>query len=138
MVFGIAAGALAPERFMSPVAFAVGAGNSDVAEEIDRIELQRLQAAGRVTIVDARHEESYLAGHIPGAINLPVDSETEDMRRIMRNVPTEVPIVVYCQSRNCPYVDLLTAGLRSDGYKHLLIYRGGWFDWSADQSHTVH
>ncbi len=36
-------------------------------------ELRRQLAAGSVVLIDVRPEEEYRAGHIPGALSIPVD-----------------------------------------------------------------
>lgn len=44
-------------------------------------------------IVDVRTPTEYSAGHVPNAINIPVD----DLRDRMAEVPLDQPVVVYCQ-----------------------------------------
>ena len=67
-----------------------------VAQEIPRIpfaEFQKLNAAGKVLVVDVRDEGSFAGGHIPGAINIPLG--TED-KRLYRLTSETRPIVTYC------------------------------------------
>jgi rhodanese-related sulfurtransferase len=77
------------------VAFACGAAVAAQApaERIDFVEFQKLNAAGKVLVVDVRDESSFASGHIPGAINIPLG--TED-RRLNRLKTETRPIVAYC------------------------------------------
>jgi rhodanese-related sulfurtransferase len=46
-------------------------------------------------LVDVRTPQEFAAGHIPGAVNIPVQ---ELERRMSELEPKDEPIVVYCQS----------------------------------------
>ena len=63
------------------------------AERIELAEFQKLHAAKKVLVVDVRDEGSFLGGHIPGAINIPLG--TED-RRIEPLKTEKRAIVTYC------------------------------------------
>jgi rhodanese-related sulfurtransferase len=103
-------------------------------QTIDRTQLLAQLAKDYPVIVDARHPADYAAGHIPGAINISVDASDAQRRDVMRNIPLDHPVVIYCQSSTCPYAPLLAAGFRSDGRSQLMLYRGGWLDWSTNLS----
>ena len=47
---------------------------------------------GKVTLVDVRTADEYGLGHIPGAMNVPVD----DLRERIREIPADKPVYVYC------------------------------------------
>ena len=47
----------------------------------------------KITIIDVRTPEEYQGGHLPGAINIPVDNLANEIREDLDQV-----IVVYCQS----------------------------------------
>jgi phage shock protein E len=47
-------------------------------------------------LIDVRTPEEFDAGHIPGAVNIPV----EELGERLNEVPGETPIVVYCRSGN--------------------------------------
>lgn len=55
-------------------------------------ELLALQKEGEVVIIDVRTKGEYAEGHIPGAINIPVD----ELRNKLDTIPRDKSIVVYC------------------------------------------
>jgi rhodanese-related sulfurtransferase/DNA-binding transcriptional ArsR family regulator len=81
----------------------------DVAEVVDRAELLRRAQAGDVVVLDVRPVEEYAAGHVPGAVSIPVDQLADRMSE----VPDGVDVVAYCRGRFCVFahdaVRLLTA-----------------------------
>jgi rhodanese-related sulfurtransferase/DNA-binding transcriptional ArsR family regulator len=96
---------------------AVSARNAYLGEPdtqaIQRDELLRRLAAGDVLIVDVRPAEEYDAGHIPGAIGVPLDQ----LSTRLADLPHETQIVAYCRGAYCVLahdaVRLLTAHGRS-------------------------
>ena len=81
----------------------------DDTEQIGRDELLRRAAAGEVTILDVRPVPEYAAGHVPGAISIPIEELTERLA----DLPTDTEIVAYCRGPYCVFaheaVRLLTA-----------------------------
>lgn len=77
-------------------------------EEIDRSALLARVAAGRAVVLDVRPEREYAAGHIPGAVSIPL-AELADR---LAELPA-VEIVAYCRGEYCVLsydaVRLLTA-----------------------------
>ena len=68
-------------------------------EQIDREELQRRLQSGEVVVVDVRPEPEYEAGHIPGAVSIPVD----DLARRLDELPPDAEIVAYCRGPYCVF-----------------------------------
>jgi rhodanese-related sulfurtransferase len=64
-----------------------------MAERIEFADFQKLNAAGKVLVVDVRDEQAFANGHIPGSINIPLG--TED-RRLERLKSDKRPVVTYC------------------------------------------
>ncbi len=62
------------------------------ARRIERAEAQRLVSEGKAVFVDVRSEESYHAGHIKGALNIP--SSQLDAR--LRELPPGKTLITYC------------------------------------------
>ncbi|WP_020389282.1 ArsR/SmtB family transcription factor [Kribbella catacumbae] len=71
-------------------------GDDDVAE-VTRDELLRRLEAGDVTVVDVRPGEEYTAGHIPGAVSIPLDELTDRLAEL----PAGTAIVAYCRGSYC-------------------------------------
>ena len=112
----------------------------------DREGLRDLQARG-ARLVDAREEARYrgeiepidpVAGHIPGADNLPWQGFTPDgsgfldidgQREYWGALAEGEPLVVYCGSGVSACVNLLSLSLlgRDDAW----LYGGSWSDWCS-------
>ncbi|WP_037832653.1 ArsR/SmtB family transcription factor [Streptomyces sp. NRRL F-4474] len=70
---------------------------TDDAEEVDREELLARAQAGGVVVLDVRPAEEYAAGHIPGAISIPVDELAERVAEL----PDDAGVVAYCRGAYC-------------------------------------
>ncbi len=70
---------------------------SDGAPEVSREELRARIAAEGVVVLDVRPAEEFLAGHIPGAISLPVAQLADRIGEL----PDDTEIVVYCRGAYC-------------------------------------
>jgi len=68
-----------------------------VTEQVGRDELLRRARSGAVTILDVRPRDEYNAGHIPGALCIPLD-ELEDR---LAELPAKQQIVAYCRGAYC-------------------------------------
>ncbi|MGW0750661.1 ArsR/SmtB family transcription factor [Streptomyces sp. NPDC002587] len=69
----------------------------DGAAEVTHEELLARVEAGNVVVLDVRPLEEYLAGHIPGALCIPV-AELADR---IGELPEETEVVVYCRGEYC-------------------------------------
>ncbi|MFI0923792.1 ArsR/SmtB family transcription factor [Streptomyces sp. NPDC021012] len=69
----------------------------DGAAEVTHEELLARVEAGDVVVLDVRPPEEYLAGHIPGALSIPV-AELADR---IGELPEETEVVVYCRGEYC-------------------------------------
>ena len=76
------------------VAPASASASAASVETLEAASLAALVAAGAVTLVDVRTPEEFAAGHIPGAINMPVDSF--DPAAVPQNSGQET--ILYCGS----------------------------------------
>ena len=94
-------------------------------------EQARAMLSRGVVFVDARHEFDYQAGHIPGAINVPIGATVEQRRASMASVPKSAKLVIYCQSLSCPYAEVVARRLERDGYTHVSMFRAGWQEWNG-------
>jgi rhodanese-related sulfurtransferase len=78
--------------------FALVAGSARAEwKETPAQELQQRQAAGeKVLVVDVRSPEEFAAGHVPGAINVPLDHLTGGEAQLKEW--KQRPVVLYCRS----------------------------------------
>ena len=98
----------------------------DQLEPVTRTELRRLMRAGDVTVLDVRPAEEYLAGHIPGALSVPVP----ELRRRLRDIPKGREVIAYCRGRYCVYSLEAVTLLRKHGYRARRAHEG-LPDWRA-------
>jgi len=90
------------------------------AELIDRAKL------GLVTVLDVRPAEEYAAGHLPGAINIPVDQ----LESRLAKLPRRREIVAYCRGPYCLMSFEAVATLRKRGLKARRL-ENGFPEWRA-------
>jgi rhodanese-related sulfurtransferase/DNA-binding transcriptional ArsR family regulator len=98
----------------------------DELEPISARELERRIREGNVTVIDVRPREEYEAGHITGALSVPV----EDLKRGHSAPPKSKEVVAYCRGRYCVYAVEAVALLRKRGYRARRLVDGlpGWRD----------
>ena len=95
-------------------------------EAVDAAELMERLSDEGVVVLDVRPEEEYRAGHIPGAISVPVDA----LEAALQTLPRDREIVAYCRGPYCVFSDEAVALLRSRGYRARRL-RQGLPDWRA-------
>jgi rhodanese-related sulfurtransferase/DNA-binding transcriptional ArsR family regulator len=66
-------------------------------EQVTRAELLERIKTGKVTVIDVRPQEEYVAGHIPAALSLPLD----DLADHLAELPDDHDIVAYCRGAYC-------------------------------------
>ena len=98
----------------------------DNLEPVSRKELLRRMRDGLVTLVDTRPEEEFTAGHLPGAINLPLS----ELKRRLRELPQDQEIVAYCRGPYCVLSYEAVAELRKRGFKVFRL-EDGYPEWKA-------
>jgi rhodanese-related sulfurtransferase len=85
-----------------------------------------------VVIVDARRSHDYEAGHVRGAISLPVDANDSEYHDTMANIPKDAKIVLYCQRLDCAYSESVGRRLSADGYGNISVFKGGLVERNKD------
>lgn len=97
---------------------------------------QRLVNRGEVVLVDSRSRVTYEAGHIPGAVSLPlkqVDSEISDF--LVNHLPPDARLVVYCANAKCASSAKLSQILtKTYGYDEVQYVPGGYLEWLQFQN----
>ncbi|MTD57297.1 ArsR/SmtB family transcription factor [Amycolatopsis pithecellobii] len=78
-------------------------------DHVSREELLRRVDSGQATVLDVRPAEEFAAGHIPGAVSIPL----EELAARLAELPPDQEIVAYCRGAYCVLahdaVRLLTA-----------------------------
>lgn len=80
---------------------------------------------GEAVLIDVREVSEYEAGHIAGAINIPIRTLTQNLDK----VPTDKPVMIYCASGH--RAGMSTSALRILGYSNVRSYPPGWRGWTA-------
>jgi len=86
---------------------------------------------GDTFFIDARFARDFKAGHLKGAINLPVDANDVEHQKVTADIAKDAPIVLYCQSAGCKFAEIVAIKLIDDGFSDISIFRGGWNEWVA-------
>ncbi len=79
--------------------------------------------------IDARRTRDFKAGHLKGAINLPVDANDVEHQKVTADIAKDASIVLYCQSAGCKFAEIVAIKLMADGFYNISIFRGGWAEW---------
>jgi rhodanese-related sulfurtransferase/DNA-binding transcriptional ArsR family regulator len=87
----------------------------------------RRAASGAVVVLDVRPAAEYAAGHIAGAIGIPVDQ----LAGRLPELPEGAEVVAYCRGRYCLMSLEAVRLLRSRGYRARPL-AGGVAEWTAD------
>jgi rhodanese-related sulfurtransferase/DNA-binding transcriptional ArsR family regulator len=75
----------------------LGTEDGDTVEQIGRDELLRRAQAGEVVVLDVRPALEFAAGHIPGAVSIPIDELPDRLSEL----PADVEVVAYCRGAYC-------------------------------------
>ncbi len=82
-------------------------------EAVPRAELLRRVRAGEVTVLDVRPAEEYRAGHIPGALSIPLP----ELKKRLAELPKDREVVAYCRGPHCVMAIDAVALLRKKGFE---------------------
>ena len=82
-------------------------------EAVDREVLLERARRGEVLVLDVRPAEEYAAGHIPGALSIPL-KELEDR---LEGLPRDQEIVAYCRGPYCMLAVEAVERLRAHGFR---------------------
>jgi rhodanese-related sulfurtransferase/DNA-binding transcriptional ArsR family regulator len=102
----------------------LGISRGEDTEQIDRTELLRRAATGDVVVLDVRPAGEYRAGHVPGAVSIPIDQLTARLHEL----PTGVEIVAYCRGAYCVFSHDAVRLLRASGRPAVRL-EDGMLEW---------
>jgi rhodanese-related sulfurtransferase/predicted transcriptional regulator len=98
----------------------------DALEPVSRQELALRLKDGVVTVLDVRPKEEFSLGHLPGAVNIPI----QELQRRLRELPKRREIIAYCRGPYCVMSFEAVAALRAKGYRVRRL-EDGFPEWKA-------
>jgi len=98
--------------------------NADGLEPVERAELLRRARSRDVVVIDVRPPEEYAAGHVAGALSVPL----AQLERRLAKLPKAKRIVAYCRGPYCVLAAEAVRRLRTRGY-HAERLKEGYPEW---------
>ena len=95
-------------------------------EPVDKEDLLERVRQGVVTVLDVRPSEEYRAGHIAGAISVPL----KELKRHLSKLPHHQEIVAYCRGPYCVLAVRAVEILRANGFQAVRLKEGA-LEWRA-------
>ncbi|MFU8836764.1 MAG: ArsR/SmtB family transcription factor [Thiohalomonadaceae bacterium] len=92
----------------------------DSLEPLPASELISRARDGLVTVLDVRPEEEFQAGHLPGAINIPLNQ----LEKRLKQLSKDSEVVAYCRGPYCVLAFEAVAKLREQGYQARRLENG--------------
>lgn len=92
----------------------------DSLEPLPANELMSRARDGLITVLDVRPAEEYAAGHLPGAVNIPLN----ELEKRLSQLSKESEIVAYCRGPYCVLAFEAVAQLRAKGYQAQRLENG--------------
>lgn len=103
-------------------------GDRTRLDQIDRDQLAGRLAAGDVVVIDVRPSAEYAAGHIAGAVSIPIDN----LAASITTLPADLDVVAYCRGPFCVYADDAVRMLRRRGRAARRL-EDGFPEWRSSQ-----
>lgn len=94
---------------------------------VGREELLDAVGEGRALVLDVRPAEEYAAGHVPGAVSIPL----EELADRLAEIPPDTEVVAYCRGRYCVLSYDAVRLLRDSGRDAALL-EDGILEWRRD------
>lgn len=98
----------------------------DALEPISRRALLKRLREGSVTLLDVRPPEEFAQGHLPGALNIPLDQ----LELALDSLTATSPVVAYCRGPYCVLSYEAVALLRARGIEAVRL-EDGFPEWKA-------
>lgn len=100
--------------------------SADQAEMIDRDTLLTRLRTGEAMLIDVRPHDEFLAGHLPGAVSMPL----EELSTRLRELGKEQEVVAYCRGPYCMLSSDAVRALARRGYRARRL-EDGVLEWRA-------
>ena len=92
-------------------------------------EMEDLFGWGQAVFVDSRSRDEFSAGHIPDALNIPLEENKSGLDSGLLPYPQDRTLVVYCQGGGCQTSIGLTKLIHDLGFRDIRIFSGGFAEW---------
>jgi len=102
---------------------------SGIPLPIGLMQVREVYERKEALFVDARDAGTFAAGHIRGAVSIPVGYSDVRLPVFAASVPTATTLVVYCNGFGCRDSRDLGAKLLKAGYSKVYVFEGGWPEW---------
>ena len=99
-------------------------GDRSQLESVDKKELAQRLRSGNVVVLDVRPSVEFAAGHIRGAVSIPVS----ELSRRLSELPRDRQVVAYCRGQYCVYADDAVRVLQKKGYDAVRL-EDGYPEW---------
>ena len=108
-----------------------GKPSAAVASRTTWDQAKQLVERGDAILVDSRAKLTFEAGHVPGAVNLPLDELASGIAQfIADHPPTGEKLIIYCSNEGCPTSSRLASLLTQNyGYRDIQYVAGGYLEW---------
>jgi rhodanese-related sulfurtransferase len=93
---------------------------------------KRIFDAGGAVFVDVRSRDMFQAGHIPGAVSLPLGEWDTLLDGFVDKTPLDRPIVTYCSGRLCQDSHTAAQQLMDHGYQNVVVFIDGFPGWEEN------
>lgn len=104
--------------------------DSPVSVEISLAELRaELTGPTPPLVAEVLAPQYFAQGHLPGALNLPLDGFTTAAERALPD--RAAPVVLYCASETCQNSEIAARKLETLGYRNVRVFKGGKAAWKA-------
>lgn len=101
-------------------------GHKDTLEPVPAKELLARARKGLVTVLDVRPPEEFAAGHLPGAVNIPIERLESELAKL----PRRREVIAYCRGPYCLMSFDAVLQLRKRGWKARRL-ESGFPEWKA-------
>lgn len=101
-------------------------GDRSALDTLTQLELNERMEAGDVVVVDVRPEPEFRAGHISGAVSIPL----KELETRLQDLPAGQTVVAYCRGPYCVFADDAVRLLRGRDIPAARL-EAGYPEWAA-------
>lgn len=108
-----------------------GQGQQAVPLPLGLMQVKEFHDRKEAVIVDARDVSAFTAGHISGAVSLPLGEADARLAEFAKRYPPTTLLVVYCNGYDCHDSHALAGKLITAGFTTVFVFEGGFPEWEA-------